>query len=136
MARYAGKRKHGSQLKKTEEIGLWSRLKSVNDSEWGIAPHAIERIAQKRIRATRQDIISTIHNANIVEYKIDFNKKIRTYDERVVLRSKSVIHNKYNLHVVYSLTSKDVISVWLNHINDYHKTLDWSIYDKNIKVFV
>lgn len=136
LAKYAGKRKHASQLEKFEEVGIWKRLRGIQEWEWVMSPHALQRLAEKRIRASRHDIVSAIHNANIIEYKIDYNKKYKTYDERVVLRSKAVVQNKYNLHAVYSLTNKRIVSVWLNHVDDHHATLDWNLYDKNMKVFV
>lgn len=136
LAEYAGRRKHGSQLSKVEENGLWKRLRGIQEWEWEMLAHASDRLAQKRIKASRHDIVSTIHNAKIIEYKIDFNKQQKDYDERVVLRSKAVVQGEYNLHAVYSLTNKRIVSVWLNHIDDLHATLDWSIYDKNMKVFV
>lgn len=136
LARYAGKRKHATQLKEHEKTGIWKRLKGVQEWEWEMSPHALTRLKEKNIRASRQDVISAIHNAHIIEYKIDRNRRFKNYDERVVLRSKAVVQGGYNLNAVYSLTNKCIVSVWLNHVNDRHATLDWSIYDKNMKVFV
>jgi hypothetical protein len=136
LARYAGKRKFHSQLSKFEKAGLWKRIKGVQEWEWELISHALDRLRQKNIRASRHDIISTIHHSNIIEYKIDFNRKIGGYDERVVLRSKAVVQGEWNLHAVYSLTTKSIVSVWLNHVTDFHDTLDWSLYDKNMKVFL
>lgn len=132
--RYVGKRKHGSQLSNLEENGLWKRLKNVEEWEWEIIEHALDRLKQKGIQANRQDIISTIHNATLIEYKIDRDDK-RQPDERVVLRSKAIVNRNYNLHAVYSLTNKRIISVWMNKIDDRHATLKWDLYDKNMKVF-
>lgn len=133
MALYSGKRKHGSQLTENEIKGIFKRLKSVNGSDWEMIDHALDRLHQKKIRATKEDIVSTIHNADIIEYKIDYSRG--GYDERVVLRAKAIVNRSYNLNAVYSLTNKRIITVWINHIKDKHATLDWSIYDKNMKVF-
>lgn len=136
LSKYAGKRKHGTQLAKHEEQGLWDRLKSVKESDWKMIGHAIDRLNQKGIKATKRDIVSTIHNAKIVEYKIDHVKQFNEYHERVVLRSNTFVNGSYNLHAVYSLTNNRIVSVWMNHKDDLHKTLDWNLYDESMKVFV
>lgn len=129
-----GKRKHVSQMTEKEKLIIWSRLNSIKDHEWIITNYALNRLAKRNIMATREDVISTIYNSTIVEYRIIHNKKFNNYDERVVLRSKSVVNEDYNLHVVYSLTYKAVVSVWMNHVKDFHKTLDWSLYSEDMNV--
>ena len=133
MSKYNGKRKHGSQLQQEEANIIWDRLKSFDD--WIISTHAFDRITEKGIRTTKEDIVSTIDNATIVEYKIDYNERSNRCDERVVLRANAVVNDTYNLHAVYSISRGVVVSVWMNHISDFHATLDWSIYDENMKVF-
>lgn len=133
MKSYVGKRKHWSQMNTDEVQSIWKRLKSVQNEEWEMIDHALDRLHEKNIRATMQDIVSTIHNASIVEYKIDFSRG--KCDERVVLRAKAIVNRNYNLNAVYSLTNKRIVTVWINHIKDKHTTLDWNIYDKNMKVF-
>jgi hypothetical protein len=133
MNNYIGKRKHGSQLQQEEANIIWKRLKSFDD--WVISNHALDRLEEKGIKATKEDIVSTIGNASIIEYKIDYNEKINRCDERVVLRANAIVNNTYNLNVVYSISRGVVVTVWINHLSDRHSTLDWSIYDENMKVF-
>lgn len=133
MSKYIGKRKHSSQLQGFEIESIWKRLKEIKN--WRIKTHALDRLEEKGIQATYEDIVSTIYNANIIEYKINYLSLINRCDERVVLRSKAIVNREYNLHVVYSLTEGRVITVWINHVDDHHKTLDWSQYDENMKVF-
>lgn len=135
MKSYEGKRKHCSQFKPFEMTGLWKRLKSVQEWEWTIADHVYDRLVQKKIRATKQDIISTLHNASIMEYRIIHSHFHNGLDERVILRSKAIVNRCYNLHVVYSLTYNEIITVWMNHVDDRHSTLKWELYDQNMKVF-
>lgn len=135
MKYYEGKRKHGSQLKPFETTGLWKRLKSVQEWEWTLSDHVFDRLIQKEIRATKQDIVSTVHNASIIEYRIIHSHFHNALDERVILRSKAVVNGHYNLNVVYSLTFNEIITVWINSIDDRHDTLKWEIYDENMKVF-
>lgn len=133
MSKYIGQRKHSSQLTQQETDFLHDRLKAIN--EWGISTHALDRLVEKKIRATYDDIVSTIYNCEIIEYKIDYDARINRCEERVVVRGKALTNRYYNLNVVYSLTKKCVVTVWLNHINDRHDTLDWSLYNPNMKVF-
>lgn len=133
MKSYVGKRKHWSQMTTDEVVGIFNRLKSVQNDEWEMIDHALDRLHEKKIQATKEDIVSTIYNANVVEYKIDSSRG--KCDERVVLRAKAIVNRDYNLNAVYSLTNKRIITVWINHIKDRHATLDWNIYDKNMKVF-
>lgn len=137
MALFIGKRKHCSQMLEPEINGLFARLKSVEKSgrKWLMAGHALDRLHEKGINATYDDVVSTIHNASIVEYKIDENKFTGRAEERVVLRANAIVNRSYNLHVVYSLSEGRIITVWINHIKDYHSTLDWSIYSSEMKVF-
>ena len=133
MSKYVGKRKHSSQMSQKELDSLYSRLRSVE--KWELTRHALDRIEEKGINATYDDIASTVYHCDIIEYKIDYNARINRCEERVVVRSKAVTNGEYNLNVVYNLHSNKVITVWLNHINDRHATLDWSLYDPDMKVF-
>lgn len=128
-----GKRKHGSHLDVGEEATLWKRLKSIQEWEWQMTDHALDRITEKGILATKRDIISAINHSSIVEYKVDQRGR-NSFDERVVLASKALVNENYRMKAVYSLKQKSIVSVWLNHIDDSHATLDWSLYDKNIKI--
>lgn len=127
-----GKRKHHSHMTKKEIEGLFRRLKSIQ--EWDILPHALERLEEKRIKATYEDLVSTIKNSEIIEYRILHNPIIRGCEERVVIRSKKVINRKYNLHIVFSLTCQTIVTVWINRVNDRHETLRWELYDSKMKV--
>jgi len=133
MSQYIGKRIHGSQLEDFQSNGIWDRLKSVKS--WNVRKHAYDRLAEKGINATYEDLISCIHDSTLIEYKIDYNPITNRCDERVVLRANAVVNYCYNIHVVYSLSQQRIITVWMNNVNDLHKTLDWSIYDESMKVF-
>jgi hypothetical protein len=133
MVDYVGKRKHVSQMNREDKRIIFARLKEVKYSQWTIKRHALDRMAEKKIHATKRDLISTIHNCNIIEYKID--DCTSGCDERVLVRAKSVVNSDYNLNVVYSLSNRQIVTVWMNHVEDTHKTLDWSKYDKNMVVF-
>lgn len=133
MSKYVGMRKHYTQLTQEEISSIHRRLKDVKS--WGVSTHTFDRIEEKGIRATYNDIASTIYNCEILEYKIDYNNRMNRCEERVVVRGKALTNKYYNLNVVYSITTQRVVTVWLNHVNDRHATLDWSIYNEDMKVF-
>lgn len=137
MSDWVGKRKYCSQMTDSEIDGLFARLKDVElqGLRWRIAGHALLRIKDKGINVTYDDIVSNIHNADIVEYKIDANKFTGEPEERVVLASKTIVNRCYRFKAVYSLTERRIVTVWANHIKDNHATLDWNLYDKDMPVF-
>lgn len=129
-----GKRKHISQMNNNEQALLWRRLNHVQEHEWKLTEHTLSRLKEKGIRATRNDIVSTIYNARIIEYRIVHNERYDSIDERVILRANAVVNGSYNLNAVYSLTNQRIITVWLNHVDDLHRTLDMKIYSAEMKV--
>ena len=133
MMKFAGQRKFVNQMTKQEIDGLFRRLRAVRSNEWRLSGHVFDRLEEKGINATRRDVISTIHSSELLEYKID--ERYGVCDERVLLRAKAIVNDSYNLHVVYSLTNKKVVTVWINHINDRHATLNMSLYTADMKVF-
>lgn len=133
LSNYIGKRKYCSQMTTEEMNIIWSKFKNVDT--WGISAHALDRLKEKGIKATYEDIVSMIENSEIVEYKIDYEKKINRCEERVVLVSNAVVNGCYRLKAVFNFGRQDIVTVWINHVNDFHDTLDWSIYDADMKVF-
>ena len=125
-----GKKRHYSQMSKEEQDYLFSRLRNVK--KWHIGDHALEQMEKKGIDVTYNDIKSTIHTSKIIEYHVA--KVKNKEEERVLLRSNAVVNGKYNLHVVYGLGTKTIVSVWLNEVDDVHKTIDMNDYDKNVVI--
>lgn len=125
-----GKKKHYSQMTPEEKNYLFSKLKAVK--KWGISTHALDRIYEKGIEATYSDLVSSIHNSYIIEYHVaQFDGKD---DKRVVLRSKARVNRTYNLHVVFSISRQRIVSVWMNHVNDKHSTIDMTDYSRKVKI--
>lgn len=133
MMKFAGQRKFVNQMTNQEIDGLFRRLRAVRSNEWRLSGHVFDRLEEKGISATRRDVVSTIHSSELLEYKID--ERYGVCDERVLLRANAIVNDSYNLHVVYSLTNKKVVTVWINHINDRHATLKMSLYTADMKVF-
>ena len=130
LAKYSGKKIHGLQLSDIQKNILRNRLQVIDD--WGISEHTIDRLVQKGIVVNYDDIVKTIDKGEIIEYKID--PKESTYVERVVVRSKKS-YNKNNIVAVFDLTREKIITVWANHVDDVHDTLNLRVYDRNMKVF-
>ena len=136
LKRYAGKRKHVSQMSQHEIKGLTDRLKRLSSSgNLQFTRHAFDRMDEKGIMVTQRDIVSMISNSSVVEYKIDKDAMSEGFCERLVIRSRATVNKNYNLKVVFNLTNRTVVTVWINHVKDYHCTLDLGMYDKNMKIF-
>lgn len=126
-----GKKKHGSQMTKKERDYLYKRLQSFE--KWTVSRHALDRIKMKNIRVTYDDIVSTIYYSEIIEYHVVENfKGVR--DERVLLRGKAIVNRNKNANFVYSITRGEIVSAWLNRVDDRHATLSWSDYSKDVKI--
>lgn len=128
-----GKRKHGSQMSLEEIRGVKQRL--IDVKQWKIIDHAFDRLQEKGIEATYEDIVSTIYNSHMIEYRIIYNTYLGMCDERVIMRAKTLVNRCYHLNVVFSLTDNAVVTVWLNHKKDRHDTLDMLLYDQNMRMF-
>lgn len=135
LAKYSGQRKHGKQLSTGEKEIIWKRLRAVDNSAWKLTSYAQARLDERNIDANINDVVSTIHNSYIVEYRIIEDHRRNIFDVRVVLRSNEIVNNRYNLNVVFSLSCKSIVTLWLNDAKDDHKTLRWEIYNKDMKVF-
>lgn len=127
---YRGKKKHGTQMTSREKAFLFQNLKAIK--RWKLSSHALDRIEEKGIKMSYNDVVDSIDKSTIIEYHIA--KCGDSEDKRVLLRSKSLENNGDNLHFVYSITRGVVISSWLNRAGDTHETLDWNAYDKNLKI--
>lgn len=137
MNDWVGKRKYVSQMTDHEVKELFLRLKSVEENglKWRMSGHTLDRLHQKGINADYLDIVSAVWYSDMVEYKIDRNKITGEPEERIVISSKALVNRCYRLKAVFSLTERRIVTVWVNHINDHHDTLDWSLYSADMPVF-
>lgn len=122
-----GKKKHGTQMRYDEKKYLITSLKSVKN--WNMSKHVLERIEEKGLLITIDDIESTIHNSTIIEYHV-VNDNYK--EERVLLKAKKTVNKQFHLNIVYSITRGNIISAWLNKVTDNHNSLDWRDYDNNL----
>lgn len=121
-----GVRKHVSQMNNKEIDYIFDKLRSIK--KWRATSHAMDRVNTKGIYITLRDMVSTIHHSRVIEYH-----EVRG-EKRVLLRSNVLIQGDYNLHVVFSVNEAKIISVWLNHVDDTHETIDMSCYNEKLKI--
>lgn len=99
-----------------------------------VSPHASSREFQRGITYNKEDFQNDINFGNLVE--------IQHYEDgstRYLFRSSKILHGtqKGDANVIFVVMAKDgeIRSCWLNNINDYHETLDTSVYDENANIF-
>lgn len=131
--RRAEEKKHIKQMKKEEVRLIREKIKNKYDlNNLNISPHYLDRVDENlRGLVLSSYIDRTILKGNIIEYKILRVDDGNVY-ERIVLRDKIAI-NGFNICLVYEVTTNSLITVWLNHYNDNHTTLNLNKYRlKNI----
>lgn len=132
------KKKHYTQMSAEELAFLKLQIHKIKHlkSSWHLKN-------KNHIKYDIKDIWKVINDENIEKRIIEFNKTHtkRMIDKRVLLRSKEVypvnINGKIidcNLCFVISLINHKLITVYYNESSDYHDTIDWKRYDKNLKI--
>ena len=130
-------RKHVTQMTQSEinfvEAKLRLKRAKVSASNLHVSFHAKERLLSRTsLNVTLALMIDTIKDSSFQEYKIiRYNGKIS--DIRVLLRSNKSYSGK-QIILVYSLMSNAVATGWVNSTTDNHSTLDFSLYDSNMKI--
>ena len=96
-----------------------------------IGEHAKERMVERHINYTLKDFAKDITMDNLIE----FNNKYGV--TRMLFRSKKVIwtpEKKY-CNVVFVLSANyEIISCWVNNVNDFHNTLKYEQYSPKMSV--
>lgn len=117
------------QIIKTKLDNSYKRKQKVR-----FAKHCNERWKEK-VRYDvnfKTSLMKTLHEYEIIEYKnVYFSKN--SMEERVVLRSKQPYYGK-NICLVYSITNKVIITVWLNGVVNNHKALRLSEYNADMEI--
>jgi hypothetical protein len=116
-------RKHLSQMSKSEIGHLFKTLGSVNN--WRFSKHALERMDERG--AVRDNIVNIALGGELIEYHLKDNRS------RVLMRSNAVFHN-YVACVVFELKTSRVITVYWNHKDDYHRTINMKAYSGDLDI--
>lgn len=92
--------------------------------------HSYSRFQRKfPVPLTKEEIIEAINTGDFIEYKKIYENNI-LIDKRVVLRKNMKNDSDYDLVLVYSLMKNKIITVWDNHKDDLHRTLNLNKYSR------
>ena len=95
-----------------------------------LSNHSLQRFKKKfPVPLTKEDIIDTLSTGDFIEYKKHYTNNVLS-DKRVVLRKNMKNDSEYDLVLVYSLMSNEIITVWDNKNIDHHYSLDLTKYSR------
>jgi hypothetical protein len=138
-------KKHVTQMTREEISYLVQKCKNIPLQKVTISKHLL----QKGISFKKADILTTLQTSNLNSLIIEYNetpKSNGSTDKRVLIRSnisKDVEFETKNgkkftspaqMCFVISLKTYEVITVYWNKSNDGHTTMDWSRYQKHLKI--
>lgn len=131
---YKKVRKHVSQMSSKEKDKLREMFKKVKN--WEIFSHVNDRIKEKGYTVYVDDVLDLMHKGNIVEYEQKYYFNSGKISHLVVLNivREHEGKDKDRLHMVFDMTDKGIVTVWVNDYEDTHETLDMGIYSKGLKV--
>lgn len=127
-------KKHISQMTDSEIETLSKAISRLLINVRGLrfGKHAVKRIIDRQIDGSR--IFEAMKEYEIIEYnQKDFGEG--TMDNRVLLRGRKLIDNS-NFCVVLSLSTRKVITVYLNNAKDRHNTLNINNYNEDLKILI
>ena len=105
-------------------------IKDCNEDLPKLSNHSLQRFKKKfPIPLTKEDIIDTLSTGDFIEYKKHYTNNVLS-DKRVVLRKNMKNDSEYDLVLVYSLMSNEIITVWDNKNIDHHYSLDLTKYSR------
>lgn len=134
-------RKHFTQMNEQELEIVENKIKSsVNGdvNSVNIVPHAFDNLF-KRLRKGRDIntykimLAQTLIDFTPIEFKRIYNG-VNLVEERSVLRGNRLV-NEESIVLVYSITHRKIITVWINSLNDMHSTLDTNLYDSEMVIY-
>ena len=134
-------RKHFTQMNEQELKIVKNKIKSsVNGdvNSVNIVPHAFDNLF-KRLRKGRDIntykvmLAQTLIDFTPIEFKRIYNG-VNLVEERSVLRGNRLV-NEESIVLVYSITHRKIITVWINSLNDTHSTLDTNLYDSKMVIY-
>ena len=128
-------KRHIKQMNKKErdylnEIIRPIIIKDCNENLPKLSNHSLQRFKEKfPVPLTKEDIIDTLSTGDFIEYKKHYTNNVLT-DKRVVLRKNMKNDSEYDLVLVYSVMSNEIITVWDNKNIDHHYSLDLTKYSR------
>lgn len=105
-------------------------IKDCNEDLPKLSNHSLQRFKKKfPVPLTKEDIIDALSTGDFIEYKKHYTNNVLS-DKRVVLRKNMKNDSEYDLVLVYSLMSNEIITVWDNKNIDHHYSLDLTKYSR------
>lgn len=105
-------------------------IKDCNEDLPKLSNHSLQRFKKKfPVPLTKEDIIDALSTGDFIEYKKHYTNNVLS-DKRVVLRKNMKNDSEYDLVLVYSLMSNEIITVWDNKNIDNHYSLDLTKYSR------
>jgi hypothetical protein len=105
-------------------------IKDCNEDLPKLSNHSLQRFKKKfPVSLTKEDIIDTLSTGDFIEYKKHYTNNVLS-DKRVVLRKNMKNDSEYDLVLVYSLMSNEIITIWDNKNIDNHYSLDLTKYSR------
>lgn len=125
-------KKHKSMFSKSECKFLSKKLEKLQVSN--ICGHCKAREVSRGIWYNKEDFQNEINIGNLIEIQ-----KYTDGTTRYLFRGNKKLEGteKGTANVIFVVMSKDgsIRSCWLNNVNDYHDTLDMSVYDKDAEIW-
>lgn len=130
-------RKHFTQMTEEEISIVTNKIKqSVNNDvkTVNILPHAYNHFFRRtpKTQAYRRLIGRALLNFNAIEYKKIYNG-VNLVEERALIRGTDVLNGE-GVVIVYSISHRCIVTLWINDTDDMHSTLDMSLYDENMEI--
>ncbi|ARM66815.1 hypothetical protein AM4_157 [Lactococcus phage AM4] len=134
-------RKHFTQMNEQELEIVKNKIKNSvkgDVNSVNIVPHAFDNLF-KRLRKGRDIntykvmLAQTLIDFTPIEFKRIYNG-VNLMEERSVLRGNRLV-NEESIVLVYSITQRKIITVWINSLNDMHSTLDANLYDSEMVIY-
>lgn len=128
-------KRHIKQMNKKERDYLNNVIRPIivkdcNEDLPKLSNHSLQRFKKKfPVPLTKEDIIDTLSTGDFIEYKKHYTNNVLS-DKRVVLRKNMKNDSEYDLVLVYSLMSNEIITVWDNKNIDHHYSLDLTKYSR------
>ena len=125
-------RKLHTQMTNEEKVYLANKVNKVNR----LVPtrHSQEKMDMLDISLDYiAEILHTIKPSQVVEYNTG-----RGNESRVLVKDNRVMTTdtgkKVNGKYVIDIKTGKLVTVWINGVNDTHKTIDMSLYNKDLKI--
>ena len=138
-------KKHISQMTEAEKKYLKDKIKSIDRKDITLARHLTNK--QKNIGFKMKNIIEVLNEENVDELIVEYNETPTNgvIDKRVLLRGDKSYNVRFesekgsfispaNICFVVLLDTYRVVTAYWNKTEDSHRTINWSRYNKDLKI--